>query len=105
MDYFKHAMYSLKVYSDVIIFCLLPNCTRETDMEVEKENFVNVLRFLYVIRVNNNCESHLTHSSHRVLPFWLLVAPLVRGAAMPLMQCPYYQYIGAHFADLGRMTG
>ena len=26
-------------------------------------------------------------------------------AAMPLMQCPPYQYTGAHFADLGRMTG
>ena len=25
-------------------------------------------------------------------------------AAMPLMQCPPYQYTGAHFADLGRMT-
>ena len=44
-------------------------------------------------------------SSHRVLPFWLLVASLVRGAAMPLMQCPYYQYTGAHFANFRRMTG
>ena len=42
---------------------------------------------------------------HRMLPFWLLVASLVRDAAMQLMQCPYYQYTGAHFADLGRMTG
>ena len=25
--------------------------------------------------------------------------------AMPLMQCPPYQYTGTHFADLGRMTG
>ena len=44
-------------------------------------------------------------SSHHVLPFWLLVASLVRGAAMLLMHCPYYQYTGAHFADLERMTG
>ena len=43
--------------------------------------------------------------SHHVLPFWLLVASLVRGKAMPLMQCPYYKYTCAHFADLGRMTG
>ena len=26
--------------------------------------------------------------SHRVLPFWLLIASLVGGAAMPLMQYP-----------------
>ena len=31
---------------------------------------------------------------------WLLVASLVEGAAMPLTQCPFYQYTGAHFADL-----
>ena len=36
--------------------------------------------------------------------FWLLVASLVMGAAMPLMQYPYYHYTGAHFADL-RITG
>ena len=38
--------------------------------------------------------------------FWLLVASLVRGTAMPLMQCPYYRYTGAHFTNLRRlMTG
>jgi len=26
------------------------------------------------------------------------------GTAMPLMQCPFYQYTGAHFADLGRLS-
>ena len=40
-----------------------------------------------------------------MLPFWLLVPSLVRGAALLLMQCPYYQHTGAHFADFGRMTG
>ena len=35
----------------------------------------------------------------------LLVAPLVEGTAVPLMQCPYYQYTVAHFANLRRMTG
>ena len=43
--------------------------------------------------------------SLRVQPFWLLVASLVRGVDMPLMQCPYYQCTGTHFTDLGRMTG
>ena len=47
----------------------------------------------------------LERGSHHVLPFWLLVASLVRGVAMLLMQCPDYQYTGAHFADLRRMTG
>ena len=37
--------------------------------------------------------------------FWLLVASVDRGVAMSLMQCPYYQYTGTHFANLGRMTG
>ena len=41
----------------------------------------------------------------RVQPFWLLVAQLVRGAAMPLMQCPYYQFTATHFADLRQMAG
>ena len=48
---------------------------------------------------------HSHYGSHRVLCFWLLVASLVRGVAMPLMQCPYYQYTGANFADLGSKTG
>ena len=43
--------------------------------------------------------------SLHMLPFWLLVASLVRGTATPLMQCPYYQYTGAHFTKLRRMTG
>ena len=41
----------------------------------------------------------------RVQPFWLLVASLVRGADMPLIQCPHYHNTGTHFADLKRMTG
>ena len=45
------------------------------------------------------------HGSHHVLPFWLLVASFVRSAAVPLLQCPNYQYTGAHFTDLGRMAG
>ena len=43
--------------------------------------------------------------SLHVQPFWLLVASLVRCTAMPLKQVPYYQYTGAHFADLRRMPG
>ena len=43
-------------------------------------------------------------SLYRVQP---VAAGCVIGwdAAMPLMQCPPYQYTGTHFADLGRMTG
>ena len=37
--------------------------------------------------------------------FWLLVASLVRGTAVSLMQCPSYQNNGANFANLRRMTG
>ena len=37
--------------------------------------------------------------------FWLLVASLVRGTAMPLIQWPCYQYTGARFANLRRKTG
>jgi len=34
----------------------------------------------------------------------LLVASFSRGeTAVPLMQCPYHQYTGTHFADLRRM--
>ena len=43
-------------------------------------------------------------SLYRVQP---VAASCIIGwdAAMLLMQCPPYQYTGAHFADLGRMTG
>ena len=43
-------------------------------------------------------------SYYRVQP---VVASCIIGldVAMPLMQCPPYQYTGAHVADLGRMTG
>ena len=47
---------------------------------------------------------YLIISLYRVQP---VAAGCIIGwdAAMPLMQCPPYQYTGAHFADLGRMTG
>jgi len=47
----------------------------------------------------------LTSTNFFVCSLWLLVPSLVEGAAVPLIQCPYYQYNGACFADLGRMTG
>ena len=57
------------------------------------------------MRLKHGVNKYVLDCSHRVLPFWLLVASLVRGVAVPLMHCPYYQYTGAHFTDLGRMTG
>ena len=50
-------------------------------------------------------ETASTNLSLASAAFWLLVASLVKDAAMLLMQCPYYQYTGTHFADLGRMSG
>ena len=46
----------------------------------------------------------LIYSLHRVQP---VAAGCIIGwdAALQLMQCPPYQYTGAHFADLRRMTG
>ena len=49
---------------------------------------------------DRNCDS----GSLNVQPFWLLVASLVRGMALPLLQCPYYQHTGVYFSDL-RTTG
>ena len=58
-----------------------------------------------ILQMNKFCINSHSTSPHRVLPFWLLVASLVRGTAMPLMQFPYYQYTGSHFTNLRRMTG
>ena len=47
---------------------------------------------------------NLSLSLYRVQP---VAAGCIIGwdVAMLLMQCPPYQCTGAHFADLGRMTG
>ena len=43
-----------------------------------------------VMMVQKNCKPPFPTKvgSRRVLPFWLLVASWVRGAAMAIMQCP-----------------
>ena len=58
----------------------------------------------------SNSNKFMNLSSERYISLYR-VQPVAAGgiigwdAAMPLMQCPSYQYTGTHFADLGRMTG
>ena len=64
--------------------------------------WINSVSILTILRIFK--ESCFDPPSLCMLPFWLLVASLAWSAAIPLMQCPYYQYTGAHFADNGRMA-
>ena len=58
----------------------------------------------HTTKLSRDMPSELSLSLYRVQP---VAAGCIIGwdAAMPLMQCPPYQYTGAHFDDFGRMTG
>ena len=62
----------------------------------------------YAPNAHNVCKHRIiisfTNSLYRVQP---VAADCIIGwdVAMPLMQCPPYQYTGTHFADLRRMAG
>jgi len=81
-------------------FCMCPNHYKE--IMHRKRPFI---QSCCLCHTNTRFNKSVNTPSLRVQHFWLLAASLVRGADMPLMQCPYYQYTGTHFADLGRMTG
>ena len=64
-----------------------------------------ILCRLFFVLCHTHARTHAHTHTHLVCSLWVLVASLDRDLAMPLIQCPYCQYTGTHFADFGRMTG
>ena len=90
-----------------------------SDLITHLHSFVLLFSHLWN-QLLQSVQSHSSLQGFKTIPGWMtgdrlvrdmvdaglmLVASLVRDVAMPLKQCPYYQYAGAHFTDLGRMTG